>query len=138
MPMYLKIRILCFIQKMRFCMNGEEVKQLELINELNDLKNKYNSLKELFEKEVSQLKIEGDNIRKSEEKFRIAYITSPDSININRLSDGMYVSINEGFTNIMGYSESESIGRTSLEMNIWLNQKDREYMVKVSHIFLQW
>ncbi len=57
-------------------------------------------------------------------------MTSPDSININRLSDGMYVSINEGFTNIMGYTEGDSIGRTSLEMNIWVNPEDRAYMVK--------
>ena len=111
-------------------MNIEEEKQAGLIKELNDLKNEYNSAKELYEKEISRLKVETENLRKSEEKFKIAYITSPDSININRLSDGMYVSINEGFTNIMGYTESESIGRTSLEMNIWFTLEDREYMVK--------
>ena len=111
-------------------MNIEEEKQAGLIKELNDLKDEYNSAKELYEKEISRLKFETENLRKSEEKFKIAYITSPDSININRLSDGMYVSINEGFTNIMGYTESESIGRTSLEMNIWFTPEDREYMVK--------
>jgi PAS domain S-box-containing protein len=111
-------------------MNIEEEKQAGLIKELNDLKNQYNSAKELYEKEISRLKVETENLRKSEEKFKIAYITSPDSININRLSDGMYVSINEGFTNIMGYTESESIGRTSLEMNIWFTLEDREHMVK--------
>ena len=111
-------------------MNIEEEKQAGLIKEINDLKDEYNSAKELYEKEISRLKVETENLRKSEEKFKIAYITSPDSININRLSDGMYVSINEGFTNIMGYTESESIGRTSLEMNIWFTLEDREYMVK--------
>ena len=111
-------------------MNIEEEKQAGLIKELKNLKDEYNSAKELYEKEISRLKVETENLRKSEEKFKIAYITSPDSININRLSDGMYVSINEGFTNIMGYTESESIGRTSLEMNIWFTPEDREYMVK--------
>jgi PAS domain S-box-containing protein len=111
-------------------MNVDEEKQLGLNKDLDDLRHEYNSLKELYEKEISQFRQAEENIRKSEEKFRIAYITSPDSININRLSDGMYVSINEGFTNIMGYTESESIGRTSLEMNIWLNPEDREYMVR--------
>ena len=66
----------------------------------------------------------------TEEKFRIAFMTSPDSININRLSDGMYVSINEGFTNILGYTENDAIGKTSLEMNIWVNPDDRMRMVK--------
>jgi two-component system cell cycle sensor histidine kinase/response regulator CckA len=32
-------------------------------------------------------------VRKSEEKFRLAFHTSPDSINFNRLSDGMYIDI---------------------------------------------
>ena len=37
-------------------------------------------------------------LRQSEEKFRLAFQTSPDSINFNRLSDGIYIDINEGFT----------------------------------------
>jgi PAS domain S-box-containing protein len=67
---------------------------------------------------------------RSEELFRKAFLTSPDSININRLSDGMYVSINDGFTNITGYSEEEIIGKTSLEINIWDDPGDREKLVK--------
>lgn len=48
--------------------------------------------------------------KNSEEKFRKAFLTSPDSININSLSDGMYyITINKGFTQIMGYSEEEVI-----------------------------
>ena len=104
--------------------------QVELLKKLSDLQDEYNSMKELYEKKVSDLLQEIEDIRKNDEKFRIAYMTSPDSININRLSDGMYISINEGFTNIMGYTESDSIGRTSIEMNIWVNPEDRAYMVK--------
>ncbi len=68
-------------------------------------------------------------LKQSEEKFRKAFTTSPDSININRLEDGMYVSINKGFTQIMGYSEEEIIGKTSLELNIWANPEDRKKLV---------
>lgn len=67
---------------------------------------------------------------KSEELFMKAFVTSPDSININRLDDGMYVSVNYGFTKITGYSEDEVIGNTSLELNIWADQSERERMVK--------
>ena len=111
-------------------MNGLEMTQVELLNKLSDLQHEYNSMKELYEKKISDLMQAVENIRRNDEKFRIAYMTSPDSININRLSDGMYISINEGFTNIMGYTESDSIGRTSIEMNIWVNPEDRAYMVK--------
>jgi PAS domain S-box-containing protein len=65
----------------------------------------------------------------SEEKFRKAFITSPDSININRIDDGMFVSINNGFTKIMGYTEEEVIGRTSFELNVWKNPEDRKLLI---------
>ena len=110
-------------------MNNKEQTEEKLNISLNELQHEYNSMKELYEKEISRLRQAEENIRKNSEKFRIAYTTSPDSININRLSDGMYISINEGFTKIMGYAESDIIGRTSIEMNIWLNPEDRVKMV---------
>jgi two-component system, cell cycle sensor histidine kinase and response regulator CckA len=69
-------------------------------------------------------------LRESEEKFRKAFLTHPDSININRLQDGMYVSINHGFTEIMGYTEADVIGRTSLELNIWADPANRNQLIE--------
>jgi len=103
-------------------MNIKDRTKEHLIKELDDLKKAFFSLKESSEKEITSLK-------HSEEKFRKAYMTSPDSININRLSDGMYVSINEGFTRILGYTWEEAIGKTSLEMNIWVDSDDRKHLV---------
>ncbi|MBN1398567.1 MAG: PAS domain S-box protein [Bacteroidetes bacterium] len=68
-------------------------------------------------------------LRESEEKFRKAFMTTPDAININRMQDGMYVSVNKGFTKIIGYSEEELIGKTSLELNIWVDPEDRKNVV---------
>ena len=69
-------------------------------------------------------------IAASEEKFRLAFMTSPDAININRMSDGQYIEVNEGFLRIMGYKQEEVIGRTSLELNIWKNPEDRKRLVE--------
>jgi two-component system, cell cycle sensor histidine kinase and response regulator CckA len=90
----------------------------------------YYSLKARFiiKEEEKRLKAEAA-LKESEEKFRKAFYTSPDSININRLADGMYVSINEGFSRITGYSEADTIGRTSVELNIWANPEDRRKLV---------
>jgi hypothetical protein len=66
----------------------------------------------------------------SEDKFKKAFITSPDSLNINRLSDGKYVSINQGFTKMSGYTESDVLGKTSIELNIWANPADRDKLIK--------
>ena len=62
--------------------------------------------------------------------FRLTFRTSPDSINLNRASDGMYIDINEGFTKIMGYAREEVIGKTSLELNIWEDPDDRIRLVE--------
>ena len=100
------------------------------MGEHKDLQSEFNSLKEIYEKEINELRQSEEKIRKSCEKYKIAYMNSPDAININRLSDGMYVSVNDGFTKILGYTENDAIGRSSLEMNIWVNPEDRENLVK--------
>ncbi len=71
-----------------------------------------------------------NKLRQSEEKFKNAFLTSPDSININRLVDGMYVSTNHGFTALTGYAEEEVVGKTSMEINIWENPKDRDTLLE--------
>jgi PAS domain S-box-containing protein len=102
-----------------------------IINELLQLRQSFNALKEQSEKDSSLLEDLKDKLRKSEEKCRMAFMTSPDSVNINRLSDGMFVSVNDGFTKIMGYTEEESVGKTSLELDIWTKPEDRDALTKL-------
>ena len=111
-------------------MNIDDLTKEELLKELVELKQKANLTEKSLENEISALRDDYKKLSRSEEIFRLAYMTSSASININRLSDGMYISVNEGFTNILGYSEEETIGRTSLEMNIWVNPADRVELVK--------
>ena len=69
-------------------------------------------------------------LRQSEEKFRLAFQTSPDSINFNRLSDGVYIDINEGFTKLTGYTCEDAIGKSSIDLNIWYDLHDRKRLVQ--------
>jgi len=80
--------------------------------------------------DVSERKDAIRALRESEEKFRLAFHTSPDSINLNRLVDGKYLEINQGFTQIMGYGRDDVIGKTSLELDIWKNPDDRRRLVE--------
>jgi two-component system cell cycle sensor histidine kinase/response regulator CckA len=80
--------------------------------------------------DITERKRVEETLRRSEEKFKKAFFTSPDSVSINRLRDGMFVSINKGFTQISGYTEEETVGKTSLEINIWKYPEDRRKIVE--------
>ena len=70
-------------------------------------------------------------LQASETRYRTAFQTSIDAININRLSDGCYVDCNQAFLDIVGFERHEVIGRTSLELNIWANPRDRKNLVEI-------
>jgi two-component system, cell cycle sensor histidine kinase and response regulator CckA len=82
-----------------------------------------------LEVEIARIKNIEKKIRISEELFRLAFRTSPDSINLNRASDGIFIDINEGFTKIMGYAREDVVGKSSLELNIWEDLNDRKRLV---------
>ncbi len=69
-------------------------------------------------------------LKVSEEKFSKAFLTSPDAININRLVDGVYIDINEGFTRLTGWKREDVIGRSSLDVKIWADPTDRVRLVQ--------
>jgi PAS domain S-box-containing protein len=64
-------------------------------------------------------------LRESEEKFAAAFQASPDLMMITRLSDGLVLEINEGFTRLLGYARAETVGRTISELSIWADPQAR-------------
>ena len=69
-------------------------------------------------------------LEKSEKRYRAAFQTSLDAVNINRLSDGTYVEVNKAFLDVMGYRRDEVVGRSSLELDIWADSSDRQRLVE--------
>ncbi|HKK43032.1 MAG TPA: PAS domain S-box protein [Bacteroidales bacterium] len=111
-------------------MDYNEKPKDDIIKDMLELQLSFENLKKKYlqqEALIGDLKI---RLSESEEKCRTAFMTSPDSVNINRLSDGLYVSVNEGFTAITGYEPEDVIGKTSLELNIWADPADREELTQ--------
>ncbi|MDX1699805.1 MAG: PAS domain S-box protein, partial [Melioribacteraceae bacterium] len=76
--------------------------------------------------DITESKKAQRKIAESEEKFRLAFETSPDAIVISRNSDGSYVSVNDGFIKITGYSREEIVGQKFPEFTIWNRIEDRD------------
>ncbi|WP_022664168.1 PAS domain-containing sensor histidine kinase [Desulfospira joergensenii] len=81
-------------------------------------------------RDITDVKEAGRALFESKEKFRLAFHTSPDSINLNRLADGMFIDINQGFTDLTGYTRDDVQGKTSSEINIWKNPEDRKKLIQ--------
>jgi PAS domain S-box-containing protein len=62
---------------------------------------------------------------KSEQKFSRVFRESPLAITIVKVSDGRYVEVNETFELLTGWKRDEVIGRTSLEIDLWVSPDQR-------------
>jgi PAS domain S-box-containing protein len=86
--------------------------------------------REVRETSVRRERSKADNaLRASEEKFAKAFHTSPDAVVISRLSDGVILDTNVGFTNMMGYTAQEAQGKTTLGLGLWLNENNRKFFM---------
>jgi diguanylate cyclase (GGDEF)-like protein/PAS domain S-box-containing protein len=63
------------------------------------------------------------------ETYRQVFWSSPDFISISRLADGIYVDVNPGFEQFTGFSRSEVVGRSALEIGVWPDSAEREKFV---------
>nr|WP_041566518.1 PAS domain S-box protein [Nostoc punctiforme] len=59
------------------------------------------------------------------QKFAKAFSCSPDSITISTLQEGRFIEVNDSFVELSGYERDEVIGKTSFELNFWVDDRDR-------------
>ncbi len=73
------------------------------------------------------------SLRLSEEKFSKAFRASPDAIMLSCLESGVFLDVNHSFEEIFGYQARAVIGKSSLDVGLWLNAEDRVAMLNALH-----
>ncbi len=81
-------------------------------------------------RDITERKKAEKQLRLSEEKFRKAFLTSPDAVAIIQLEDGKCCAVNKGFINFTGYAEDEIVGKKTTEINLWYDSNDRRLLVE--------
>lgn len=70
-----------------------------------------------------------DLLRTSEELFSTVFRASPVAISISHLADGRFTDVNKAFLDMFGYTYEEVVGKTSLDLCLWLDPDERKELV---------
>jgi PAS domain S-box-containing protein len=69
-------------------------------------------------------------LRRSEEKFSKSFRQSPLAVSIISTKDGRYIDVNEAFEQQTGWRRDEVIGRTALDIDLWVDRAQRASFFK--------
>ncbi len=58
-------------------------------------------------------------------RFSTIFHSSPDAIILSSFPEGRIVDVNESFTTITGHAREQTLGRTSLDLDLWSVPEDR-------------
>jgi PAS domain S-box-containing protein len=76
-------------------------------------------------RDITERKRTEHALLESERKFRNVFQSSASMITISTLEDGRYIDVNDAFTRLTGFTRHALIGKTSLEVGVWVNPEDR-------------
>ena len=71
-----------------------------------------------------------EQLRISEEKFSKAFRNSPVWVVLSELETGRYIDVNDSFLFSTGYQRDEVIGKTSIELGLWVDTDQRKKILK--------
>jgi diguanylate cyclase (GGDEF)-like protein/PAS domain S-box-containing protein len=69
-------------------------------------------------------------LRDSETRFATVFRTCPESISISTEADGEYVEVNEAYERMLGYRREDVIGRSALDLGVWVDGLERQALVR--------
>jgi len=70
-------------------------------------------------------------LHESEVRYKTVFMTSPDSISLARLPEGLYLDINDRFCSTFGWNRDEVIGKTGSDIALWKNPARRVEFIQL-------
>src|SRR5262249_31658363 len=129
----------------RSLMSGEVVKSEEIKYRLEDSTETYFSVNSapIYDPEgrmvltivtfidIGERKRAEAALRESEERFAKAFQASPDGLAISRIADAVFLEVNDSFVSMSGYARDEIIGKSSLEIGLYVDPASRERALQI-------
>ena len=70
-----------------------------------------------------------NEVHTEKDKYNKAFNSSPYALLLTKASDGKIFEVNDGFVRMSGYQPEEVIGKTTLEVGLWIDPEDRKEFV---------
>jgi len=102
-----------------------------IIRNLEDRATELEKINHELKREIDQHIQTQKALKDSEEKFSKVFLNSPVAITLTNIKDGLYLDVNESFVRTFGWEREEVTGRTSTELGLWSDAKDREELMKL-------
>jgi PAS domain S-box-containing protein len=80
--------------------------------------------------DVSRQRDAEARLREREAVLTTVFQLVPDTLTITRLHDGQYIDVNRNWDPLCGYTRDEAVGRTSRDLNLWVDPAQRVQMVE--------
>ena len=84
---------------------------------------------ETLRAEIVERKQAEEAQRKSQQLFSTLFRANPGATILSSLADGKCVDANEAYAKLTGYTRKELIGKTTVELNIWISAVERQSVV---------
>jgi PAS domain S-box-containing protein len=80
--------------------------------------------------DITERKCSEEALRVSDERLKKAFVSIPDAFFSCAFADGEMVEVNQGFQSIFGYTAKETIGKTSFDLDLWVDHDKRGEMIR--------
>lgn len=110
------------VAKPLYSKDGEIIGAIESIRDITEFKKS----SEVIAEQREELQKTNELLKFSEEKFSKAFKSSPVIISLSTVAEGRYIDVSDSFYVETGFTREEVIGHTAFDINIWVDDSDRE------------